>query len=79
MEAVARRSTYRGGRERGREGEREGRRGIEGGGEESESLMQSHYKNSKQSNCRQKAEITAMSLTPTQRQGNNYTHTLEIC
>ena len=58
---------------------REGKRGIEEGGEESESLMQSCYENSKQSNCRQKAEITAMSLTPTQRQGSNYTHTLEIC
>ena len=75
MEAVARRNTY----VQWSEGVREGKRGIEEGGEESESLMQSRYENSKQSNCRQKAEITAMSLTPTQRQGNNYTHTLEIC
>ena len=75
VEAVARRNTY----VQWREGVREGKRGIEEGGEESESLMQSHYKNSKQSNCKQKAEITAMSLTPTQRQENNYTHTSEIC
>ena len=75
MEAAARRNTY----VQWREGVREGKRGIEEGGEGSESLMQSHYKNSKQSNCKQKAEITAMSLTPTQRQENNYTHTSEIC